>query len=125
VGKSRALYSVRRILIVAYDVEIGSQPSRLGRRVAAILTPDGPADRHDFVRGASGLGQKARSEAADAFAANVRPIIKEIQASGVSSLRGVARALTARGLRTARGGDLDVPRLLVHGRLKPYTLKAR
>jgi len=49
--------------------------------------------------------QKARSEAADAFAANVRPIIKEIQASGVSSLRGVARALTARGVRTARGGD--------------------
>jgi Resolvase, N terminal domain/Recombinase len=48
---------------------------------------------------------KARSEAADAFAANVRPIIKEIQASGVSSLRGVARALTARGVRTARGGD--------------------
>jgi DNA invertase Pin-like site-specific DNA recombinase len=46
---------------------------------------------------------KARSEAADAFAANVRPIIKEIQASGVSSLRGVARALTARGVPTARG----------------------
>jgi DNA invertase Pin-like site-specific DNA recombinase len=48
---------------------------------------------------------KARSEAADAFAANVRPIIKEIQASGVSSLRGVARALTARGVPTARGGS--------------------
>jgi len=48
---------------------------------------------------------KARSEVADAFAANVRPIIKEIQASGVSSLRGVARALTARGVPTARGGS--------------------
>jgi DNA invertase Pin-like site-specific DNA recombinase len=48
---------------------------------------------------------KARSEAADAFAANVRPIIKEIQASGVSSLRGVARALTARGLQSPRGRD--------------------
>jgi DNA invertase Pin-like site-specific DNA recombinase len=48
---------------------------------------------------------KARSELADAFAANVRPIVKEIQASGVSSLRGVARALTARGVKTARGGD--------------------
>jgi hypothetical protein len=35
----------------------------------------------------------------------VRPIIKEIQASGVSSLRGVARALTARGVPTARGGS--------------------
>src|SRR6266700_6585457 len=48
---------------------------------------------------------KVGSEAADAFAANVRPIIKEIQASGVSSLRGVARALTARGIRSPRGRD--------------------
>jgi DNA invertase Pin-like site-specific DNA recombinase len=46
----------------------------------------------------------ARVAAADAFAANVRPIIKEIQTSGVGSLRGVAKALTARGVATARGG---------------------
>jgi DNA invertase Pin-like site-specific DNA recombinase len=47
----------------------------------------------------------ARIEAADRFAANVRPIIREIQNSGISSLRGVARALTARGIKTARGGE--------------------
>jgi DNA invertase Pin-like site-specific DNA recombinase len=47
----------------------------------------------------------ARAAAADAFAAKVRPIIREIQNSGVTSLRGVARALTARGIRTVRGGD--------------------
>jgi DNA invertase Pin-like site-specific DNA recombinase len=47
----------------------------------------------------------ARTEIADAFARNVRPIIKEIQASGVTSLRGIARALAARGVKTARGGD--------------------
>src|SRR6516225_5188512 len=41
---------------------------------------------------------------ADAFAANVRPIIREIQASGVSSFQGIARALAARGVSTARGG---------------------
>ena len=46
----------------------------------------------------------ARQEAADLFAANVRPIIKEIQASGITSLRGVAKALSARGVKTARGG---------------------
>ena len=46
----------------------------------------------------------ARQEAADSFAANVRPIIKEIQASGITSLRGVAKALSARGVKTARGG---------------------
>jgi DNA invertase Pin-like site-specific DNA recombinase len=43
--------------------------------------------------------------AADAFAANVRPIIEQIRASGVQSLRGIARALAARGVKTARGGQ--------------------
>ena len=47
----------------------------------------------------------ARIAAADAFAANVRPIIREIQKSGVNSLRGVAKALSARGVKTARGGE--------------------
>jgi DNA invertase Pin-like site-specific DNA recombinase len=46
-----------------------------------------------------------RIEAADRFATNVLPIIREIRASGISSLRGVARALTARGIKTARGGE--------------------
>jgi DNA invertase Pin-like site-specific DNA recombinase len=47
----------------------------------------------------------ASQEAAERFAADVVPIIKQIQASGVSSLRGVARALTARAVKTARGGQ--------------------
>jgi DNA invertase Pin-like site-specific DNA recombinase len=46
----------------------------------------------------------ARIAAADAFAANVLPIIRQIQKSGISSLRGVAKALSARGVKTARGG---------------------
>jgi DNA invertase Pin-like site-specific DNA recombinase len=36
------------------------------------------------------------------FAENVAPIIREIQASGVDSLRGIARALNARGIKTRR-----------------------
>jgi hypothetical protein len=35
----------------------------------------------------------------------VLPIIRQIQDSGVQSFRGVARALTARGIKTARGGQ--------------------
>ena len=42
---------------------------------------------------------------ADRFAANVAPVIREIQSSGVSSHRGIARALNARGVATARGGQ--------------------
>jgi DNA invertase Pin-like site-specific DNA recombinase len=41
---------------------------------------------------------------ADRFAKNVAPIIREIQSSGVASNRGIARALKARGVATARGG---------------------
>ena len=47
---------------------------------------------------------KARQEAADAFARAMLPIIHEIQGTGTSSLRGVAKALSARGIKTARGG---------------------
>jgi DNA invertase Pin-like site-specific DNA recombinase len=51
------------------------------------------------------LAVEANKEAAERFAANVVPIIKQIQASGVRGFRGVARALTARGVKTARGGQ--------------------
>jgi hypothetical protein len=35
----------------------------------------------------------------------VAPIIGEIKATGATSLRAVAAALTARGIATARGGE--------------------
>src|SRR5262245_56877622 len=50
------------------------------------------------------LAIAANKAAAGRYAANVVPIIRQIQASGVSSFRGVARALTARGVKSARGG---------------------
>jgi hypothetical protein len=34
-----------------------------------------------------------------------RSIIRDIQSSGVASLRGIARSLVARGIATARGGE--------------------
>jgi len=43
--------------------------------------------------------------AAAAFAGNVLPVIRQLEASGVSSYRGIADALNTRGVRTARGGD--------------------
>jgi DNA invertase Pin-like site-specific DNA recombinase len=46
----------------------------------------------------------AKKEKADRYSANILPVIREIQGSGIKSLRGVARALAARGVPTARGG---------------------
>ena len=52
---------------------------------------------------AARLGAAKNRTNADRFAVNTLPIIREIQASGVTSLRGVARALTARR-RAERAG---------------------
>lgn len=47
---------------------------------------------------------KARREKADQYSANVLPAIREIKSTGIKSLRGIARALAARGMPTPRGG---------------------
>lgn len=52
-----------------------------------------------------GRAHAAARAVADHFAVNVLPIVREIQASGLSSLRDIAAALNARGVRTARGGQ--------------------
>lgn len=53
---------------------------------------------------ASVKGQKAQRDAANVFAANVVPLIREIQATGATTLRAIAAELTRRNVRTARGG---------------------
>jgi DNA invertase Pin-like site-specific DNA recombinase len=50
------------------------------------------------------LAVLAKKESADRYSANLLPVIRDIQRSGIKSLRGVARALAARGIPTARGG---------------------
>jgi DNA invertase Pin-like site-specific DNA recombinase len=42
---------------------------------------------------------------ADRFAKNVLPVIRDIQLSGVTSHRAIARTLNARAVGTARGGQ--------------------
>jgi len=57
---------------------------------------------------AAALGRKTQSENAELFAANTLPIIEAIRQTGVHDLRGIAAALNARGIRTARGGQWHV-----------------
>jgi DNA invertase Pin-like site-specific DNA recombinase len=51
------------------------------------------------------LGHAANRAKAVKFAANVLPIVREIQAAGVLTSRAIAQALNDRGVRTARGGE--------------------
>jgi DNA invertase Pin-like site-specific DNA recombinase len=51
------------------------------------------------------MGQVANRQAADAFATNILPVVRQIQATGITALRGIGQALNDRGIRTARGGD--------------------
>ena len=57
---------------------------------------------------AAAAGRAVQVAEADQFAANVLPIVNSVRASGVTDLRGIARALNDRGVRTARGGRWHV-----------------
>jgi DNA invertase Pin-like site-specific DNA recombinase len=56
------------------------------------------------LRQAQRRGVASNKANADRFAANVLPVIEQIKATGVTSLRAISRALNARGIATARGG---------------------
>lgn len=61
--------------------------------------------RFEEQRIASRHGAAANRSQARRFASNVLPIIGSIRDAGVRSLAGVAEALNARGIATARGGQ--------------------
>lgn len=57
---------------------------------------------------AAAKGRDISIREAERFAATVLPILRSIQRSGVTSLRGMAIALNNRGVQTARGGQWQV-----------------
>lgn len=62
------------------------------------------ASRVEEQRVASQRGAAANRSHADQFANNVLPVIESIRAAGISTFAGIATALNARGVATARGG---------------------
>jgi hypothetical protein len=49
------------------------------------------------------------------------PIIRELQAAGVTSLRAIAAALNEQGIPSARGGEWSSPQVMrVLERLDPF-----
>jgi DNA invertase Pin-like site-specific DNA recombinase len=57
---------------------------------------------------AAALGRLAQTNEADRFARNIMPLVEAINRAGVSRLAGIAEALNARGIRSARGGRWSV-----------------
>jgi DNA invertase Pin-like site-specific DNA recombinase len=62
-----------------------------------------PARQDERVR-ASANGAAGNRARADRFASNVLPIVRQIKDAGIGTLEGIASALNARGVATARGG---------------------
>jgi DNA invertase Pin-like site-specific DNA recombinase len=50
-------------------------------------------------------GVATNEAAANSFAANVLPVIRQIKASGATTFRAIAAALNARGIQSPRGGE--------------------
>lgn len=71
----------------------------LARKKAAGFKLGGPN-----LREATAKGVASNRRNADAFVANVLPIIAQIRSSGATTLGAIADALNARGIHTARGG---------------------
>jgi DNA invertase Pin-like site-specific DNA recombinase len=57
---------------------------------------------------AASVGRQAQVTAAEQFAATVLLVIAPLQKAGLTSYRGIAAALNARGIKTARGGGWQV-----------------
>ncbi len=67
---------------------------------------------------AAAKGAVVNRTRAEAFAANVLPVVRQIQASGARTLAEVAEVLNSRGIATARGGAwhaMTVRNLLAKG----------
>jgi DNA invertase Pin-like site-specific DNA recombinase len=67
------------------------------------------------------MAVKALRARADSRAADIAPIIKELQAAGKTSLRAIAVGLNEQGIPTARGGEWSaVQVMLMLERLDPF-----
>ena len=78
----------------------GRCPSPIRRRSAVRLM----ARPNNFPPTARHAAREARQALADERAAKLAPLIKALQAAGVTSLNGLAVALNARGVLTPAGG---------------------
>jgi Recombinase len=58
------------------------------------------------------MGWEARIAKANARAADIAPLMAELQVAGITSLRAIAAALNERGIPTARGGEWQAAQVM-------------
>jgi hypothetical protein len=94
----------RAKLIGAMSMKFGNSPKPTPKALRAAKTKGKRLGNPniDAIRDQAVAATKAIS---DRYAENTLPIVRQIQASGAKSLREIARALQARGIPTARGGQ--------------------
>ncbi len=109
---------ILRVGVLSNEGRIPGTPRRV---ITAMIWDNGSRARHmsprslvsllpslcrTIIRRGKHLGNPKLSDARRhaATARKFLPVIREIQGSGVKSLRGIARSLAARGIPTARGG---------------------
>ena len=76
-----------------------AQAKLRGRKLGWSI-PERRSEQHQ----AACMGAAVNRNRAKQFAANVLPIIGDVQKAGITTLDGIANALNARGIATARGG---------------------
>jgi hypothetical protein len=97
---TRSVGFLSRLLAAGVDVRFADLPTlegptgRLGGNRGVVLT-----------KAARKAGRDVQTARATARAADLAPVLKELQRSGIVSLGGIARVLTERGIPTARGGN--------------------
>ena len=101
------------MLSLAGDAGVGTLQFLLSVFVAGFLLPFGPqlvATEAEPIHNLGGVR-----------AADLAPIIKELQAAGKTSLRAIAEGLNDQGIPTARGGKWSSPQVMrMLERLDPF-----
>ena len=96
-------YPSRRRRARARD-DLGAHDRRAGGRQGARRQARQPEFAARRPAGGARTARQARTDLSNAHAADVLPYIEAARAAGCSSLGELARALTARGIRTPAGG---------------------
>jgi DNA invertase Pin-like site-specific DNA recombinase len=87
--------------VAQHEREMISERTRLALQAARAR---GTKLGNPNIRQAAERAVSVLKAAADQFAANVLPVIRELQAQGVTSHNAIAAKLNERGVKTARGG---------------------